>query len=66
MTKQLWITEKVNNLLDEQVREHGIKKEGLAHAILFLGLTDESFLKRALGFHGCLNKGAELLDKIGL
>jgi len=65
VTKQLWITDKINGLLDKKLKP-GIKKEGLAHAILLLGLTDKDFLSRALELHDYLDKGAEALDKMGL
>ena len=48
----VYLTKKINELLDQKVTEVGAKtKEGLVHAIFFLALTDEKFLQQAKKLH---------------
>lgn len=44
----VYLTETINALLDNKVKEVGAKtKEGLVHAIFLLALTDKNFLQQA-------------------
>ncbi|WZO98575.1 hypothetical protein EP7_000155 [Isosphaeraceae bacterium EP7] len=68
MAKQVAVTDKVNKLLDTQTANLGLRtKEGLAHAIFELALTNESFMAQAAAMSRLRSdKGSEALEKMGL
>jgi hypothetical protein len=67
MCKQVAITGKVNELLEAAMKNLGLPKEALVHAILVRALTDPEFMAGAKELCRYLDeKGSEALDKMGL
>ena len=64
----VFITDKINALIDQWQAKLGLqRKEGLAHAVLMLALTDEDFMKRAAEMSKYLGDlGEQKLENMGL
>lgn len=68
MATSIAVTDKVNDLLDTQTAKLGLRtKEGFAHAIFELALTNESFMAQAAAMNRLRgDKGSDALEKMGL